>query len=88
MKAKVREKSVPVRAREHLGSPDLAAARKIGVGRIRMVTLTGDTVEGSGVMSGGSSKRRSSFVQTDVIEKCEKVAAELADQESVAVRGT
>ena len=62
---------------------DLAAARKIGVGRIRMVTLTGDTVEGSGVMSGGSSKRRSSFVQTDVIEKCEKVAAELADQESV-----
>jgi len=62
---------------------NLSVARAIGVGRIRMVTLTGDTVEGSGVMSGGQSKRRNSFVQTDIIEKAEKVGNELADQEAV-----
>ncbi len=40
---------------------DLAAAEKVGVGQVRMVTLQGDLIERSGVMKGGyrSSQRRS-----------------------------
>ncbi len=40
---------------------DLATARKIGVGRARMVTLDGDLLEASGAMVGGFRQRGSGF---------------------------
>ena len=38
---------------------DIATARSIGIGRVRMVTLTGDVLETSGSMKGGFRRARS-----------------------------
>jgi len=39
---------------------DIATAREVGIGRVRMVTLTGDILETSGSMKGGYRKRKTS----------------------------
>jgi len=38
---------------------DISAARSIGIGKVRMVTLEGDLIETSGAMRGGFRKRKS-----------------------------
>lgn len=64
---------------------DLAAAREIGIGRARMVTLDGDILEMSGSMKGGYRKRKQSglsfsqraphMVGADAESKAAEVAA-------------
>ncbi len=58
----------------------LEAARRIGVGRARMVTLEGDLLEPSGAMIGGfrGAKRTFSFNETNLDENIEKNQAEQA----------
>ncbi len=64
---------------------DLDAARKIGVGTLRMVTLDGSLAEESGVMRGGFSARKASlgFKEKDSLEELEKVEGELAEWQGV-----
>jgi chromosome segregation protein len=67
----------------------LDTARKIGVGRVRMVTLSGDMVETSGAMQGGFRARGRvgmGFQQKEVTEKIARLEKELADNESVVAR--
>ncbi len=66
----------------------LEVARKLGIGTARMVTLSGDLVEGSGAMQGGFREKRRSggFQQKEVTERISKLESELADQESVLSR--
>ncbi len=75
---------------------DIDTARKIGIGRIRMVTLEGDIIETSGSMKGGFRRQRSlglsfgnrqanDFGERDTAgqaEKIEQVKQELDDTES------
>jgi chromosome segregation protein len=75
---------------------DIEVARKIGIGRIRMVTLEGDVIETSGSMRGGYRRQRSiglsfadsqtsNLAEVDIIdqtEKIEKVKQELAKIEN------
>ena len=58
---------------------DIETARKVGVGRIKMATLTGDIVEGSGVMKGGFMTKRaaSGFQEKDSLEELEKMEQEM-----------
>ncbi len=51
---------------------DIAAARKGGMGNARMVTVDGDLVEPSGVMSGGFYQGREGFREGPSEEKLEK----------------
>jgi chromosome segregation protein len=67
----------------------LETARRIGVGKVRMVTLAGDMVETSGAMSGGyRAKGRvgMGFQQKELTERIEKLQKELADQEDLVAR--
>lgn len=59
---------------------DLDVARRIGIGKARMVTLEGDLADYSGVMRGGHyhQKRVGAFVETDVIGALGRVEGELA----------
>lgn len=47
---------------------NLEEARKIGIGKIRMVTLEGDLIESSGAMIGGHRKPMVGFEEKDVLE--------------------
>ncbi|MEK7122785.1 MAG: hypothetical protein AAB855_02915, partial [Patescibacteria group bacterium] len=64
---------------------DIATARRIGIGRARMVTLTGDLMETSGAMVGGFRRESSSglgFQQKEVsfgMERLEKDMERLAE---------
>ena len=63
---------------------NMAVARKLGVGRARMVTLDGDIVESSGAMIGGYRRRTSGlgFQQKEVTQgmgRIEKDIARLAE---------
>ena len=65
---------------------NLETARKIGVGKVRMVTLAGDMVETSGAMQGGyRPKQRTGmgFQQKELTERIEKLSKELADHEAL-----
>jgi chromosome segregation protein len=67
----------------------LEAARNLGVGKARMVTLNGDLMETSGAMSGGfrNKERRSmGFQQKETSEKIERLSSEVADAESVIAK--
>lgn len=58
---------------------DLAAARKIGVGRERMVTVEGDLVEQSGAMVGGYRTRAAAgFQQKEVALSLDRLEQEYA----------
>ena len=48
---------------------DIDTARKVGIGKVRMVTLDGDMAETSGVMHGGYRKKqgRATFQQKEVV---------------------
>jgi len=57
---------------------DLNAARRIGIGRARMVSLTGDLIEVSGAMIGGFRRESGlGFQQKEVSEGLEKTEAEI-----------
>ena len=57
---------------------NLDTARKIGIGNMRMVTLTGDLVEPSGAMIGGYRKREGSgFTQKELSIDMEKYEKEI-----------
>ncbi len=64
---------------------DIATARKVGVGTVKMTTLDGNIVEASGVMKGGFIRRKSSlgFKEQDSLQALEKVEGELAASEGV-----
>ncbi|MFW6230690.1 MAG: hypothetical protein ACOC32_01560, partial [Nanoarchaeota archaeon] len=65
---------------------DIATARKIGINKIRMVTLEGDLVELSGAMHGGYRARKSAgagFKEKEVAEDLETLEAEVADLQNV-----
>ncbi|MEM4271911.1 MAG: AAA family ATPase, partial [Candidatus Pacearchaeota archaeon] len=70
---------------------DIDTARKIGIGKARMVTLDGDLAELSGAMQGGyrERKNRAGFQENEVVKgieefsaKAEKLRKEIADIES------
>ncbi len=67
----------------------ITSARKIGIGKARMITLEGDISDTSGVMQGGFRKVKthgSSFSNKDVTEKLQKFEKELVDSQSVLSR--
>ncbi|MBN1275740.1 chromosome segregation protein SMC [Candidatus Woesearchaeota archaeon] len=67
---------------------DVATARRIGVGKARMVTLTGDLVETSGAMQGGYRQHTKGlgFQDQEISSSLEKLEKEIADQEAVIAR--
>ncbi|MGM5480431.1 MAG: chromosome segregation protein SMC [Nanobdellota archaeon] len=61
-------------------------ARKIGVGKTRMVTLSGDIVEASGAMQGGYRKRKAKgglFGQEEIANKINAINNEINDAQGV-----
>ncbi len=64
---------------------DVDTSIKVGIGKIKMVTLEGDVAEGSGVMKGGFIARRSSlgFQEKDSQEELDGVEREIAELEGV-----
>ncbi len=62
---------------------DIATARNVGIGKMRMVTLDGDLVELSGAMVGGYRMKRPglSFQEKDVSGSKEKIEKELVELE-------
>jgi len=61
---------------------DLSTARKIGVGRARMVTLEGDLIEPSGAMVGGfRNKTNIGFQEKEVNESIVKLEGEIKQLE-------
>jgi chromosome segregation protein len=64
-------------------------ARKIGVGKVRMVTLQGDMIETSGAMQGGfrpKARTGMGFAQKELTDRIERLQNELADKETVVAR--
>jgi chromosome segregation protein len=61
---------------------EIPTARKIGIGKARMVTLEGDLMETSGVMVGGYRKLTQSFKEKDLSGSIEKLDAEIKKMES------
>jgi len=64
---------------------DINTARKVGVGRIKMTTLDGNSIEASGVMRGGFIINKSSlgFKEQDSLDKLEKLQGEIAELQGV-----
>ncbi len=68
---------------------DIATARRIGIGRVRMVTLQGDLIDSSGAMQGGyRSKERTGFAfqSKELLSKLKALEAEIEDLEKVVSR--
>ncbi|MFH1770621.1 MAG: chromosome segregation protein SMC [archaeon] len=63
-------------------------ARRIGIGRVRMVTMSGDLIETSGAMQGGyrSKTPEMSFQEEEVTAEIKSLEAEIKDLESVIFR--
>jgi len=55
---------------------NIETARRVGIGRIRMVTLEGDIVEPSGAMIGGFRRKTSGFTSKEVSEKISQFESE------------
>ncbi len=65
----------------------IETARRVGVGKVRMVTLDGDLTEFSGAMTGGHRvKREGAFKEKEIGAKIERVREELADKQSTISR--
>ncbi len=65
---------------------DIETARRLGIGKIRMVTLTGDIVELSGAMQGGFRQQKKAgglFAQDDVNQKITALESEIGDLQNV-----
>ncbi len=64
---------------------DVETARRVGIGRVRMATLTGDLLEASGAMHGGYVARRKEgfgFQEKEVMEGLAALDKEIADLET------
>ena len=63
----------------------IEAARRVGVGTVRMVTLEGDLAESTGVMRGGflAKKIASRFVSEDALEELHTITDKLGEQQTV-----
>lgn len=63
---------------------DIEAAKKVGIGKARMVTLDGDLIETTSVLTGGFFKSRMNLKEKKQLEKVEEQLAELkAEQQKV-----
>lgn len=64
---------------------DINTARKVGIGKIRMATMDGNSVEASGVMRGGFNQKRKSigFQERDNLEELELVESEISKNQSI-----
>jgi chromosome segregation protein len=65
---------------------NIAVARRIGVGAVRMTTLDGDLVELSGAMQGGYRERQKGgmgFQEKEVVENIKETEAAFADAQRV-----
>ncbi len=66
---------------------NLDVARKIGIGKIRMVTLDGDLIEASGAMIGGYRKKlkhgSGGFAKKELNDEIKKVEKQFSDSSSV-----
>ncbi|MBC8500744.1 MAG: chromosome segregation protein SMC [Nanoarchaeota archaeon] len=64
---------------------NIDVARRIGIGRVRMVTVSGDLIETSGAMQGGYRERtpEMSFREEEVAEQINELESEVKDLESV-----
>ena len=61
---------------------DIEVARRIGIGKTKMVTIDGDLCESSGIMRGGFINRKSkslSFSQSQINKEVEQAEAKLAE---------
>lgn len=67
---------------------DIDTARRIGIGKVRMVTGSGDLVETSGAMQGGHRQKvlEMSFVEEEVSNQVKQLETEIKDFESVISR--
>jgi len=67
---------------------NLDVAKKIGIGKIRMVTLDGDIAEASGLMQGGFRERkgRIGFNQLELDEDLKKFQSQVSDGEQLITR--
>ena len=68
---------------------DISTARRVGIGKTRMVTVEGDLVESSGAMSGGYRKRKGSgagFQEEELGQRLAKLEQEVADYQAVLSR--
>ena len=64
---------------------DIETARRIGIGKVRMVTLTGDVVETSGAMQGGHRERKRDFgfMEKEAKDSLQKLEKEISELESI-----
>ena len=64
---------------------DLSQARRVGIGRIKMVTLDGGIAESSGVMKGGflARKNATGFAEKDSLEELEKLEGDISEHQGV-----
>lgn len=64
---------------------DIETARQIGVGTVRMVTLSGDIIETSGAMQGGfrQKSKESGFMEKESRDQMKSLEAEVSDLEAV-----
>ena len=62
--------------------------RRIGIGRVRMVTMTGDLIETSGAMQGGHRDKvlEMGFQEEEVTDEIKTLESEIKDFESVILR--
>ena len=69
---------------------NITVARRVGIGKVRMVTLTGDLVETSGAMQGGfrQNAKGLGFQERELSASMEKLEAEIADLEAVIANVT
>ena len=66
---------------------NIPAARRLGIGKTRMVTLEGDIIEGSGVMIGGFRGRAvGGFKEKEVSKSLDSLSVDISDLESVVSR--
>lgn len=62
---------------------DIEVARKIGIGRARMVTLEGDLIEASGAMIGGFRRSSGAFMEKDLDTNISKMQDDLSRLKSI-----
>lgn len=63
----------------------IETARKVGIGKFRMATITGDIAETSGAMQGGfrQAKQQGLFGQEEVNKKIQQLESVVADEQQV-----
>jgi len=67
---------------------DVEVARRIGVGKVRMVTLLGDLIETSGAMQGGHREKAATlrFQEKETTNQLKSIELEILDLESVVAK--